>query len=182
MTQEEKSRYDAALAFAEKKHEGQWRMGGEPYITHPAAVSRIVAEWGYGIDEQLTALFHDLLEDTDAAFEEIERLGGPEVLEAVRLLTKEKGYVMAEYVAGIRQNPMARAVKAADRLHNLRSAFCADEAFKRRYILESIEWYLDLHPEIPAAVKALAESLTVPVPELSFLNEPNGKTPRLQNK
>ena len=67
---------------------------------HPLAVSEIVRNQGYGMDYQITALFHDLLEDTDATEEEIFDLGGARVLEAVRLLTKQEGYVMAEYVAG----------------------------------------------------------------------------------
>ena len=86
------------------------------------------------MDYQLTALFHDLLEDTDATEEEIFDLGGARVLEAVRLLTKQEGYVMAEYVAGIRTNPIAFVVKAADRLHNLRTAFCTDEALSLIHI------------------------------------------------
>ena len=47
-------------------------------------------------------------------------------------------------------------------LHNLRCAVAADEEFKRRYILESIDWYLDFSPEIPRAVKALADTLDDP--------------------
>ena len=156
-------RLAAAYEFAAKKHEGQLRKGGEPYITHPAAVAKMMREQGYDEEYQITALFHDLLEDTDATEEEIRALGGDAVLEAVRLLTKRKGYVMSEYVAGIRQDPMAFAVKAADRLHNLRSAFAADMDFRRRYILESIEWFLDFSPEIPQAVKELSDSLDTPI-------------------
>ena len=63
---------------------------------------------------------------------------------------------------------MARQVKAVDRLHNLRCALVAGEDFKRKYILESVDWYLDLCPEIPAAVKALADSLETPLPWLSL--------------
>ncbi len=161
MTEEE--RYEAALRFAVKKHEGQYRKGGEPYVTHPIAVAEMLNEKGFGIDYRIAGLFHDLLEDTDTKEKEIEAIGGAKVLEAVKLLTKEKGYVMSEYVAGIRANPIAFAVKAADRLHNLRSAFVASEDFRRRYILESIDWYMDFSPEIPTAVKALAESLSTPM-------------------
>lgn len=46
--------------------------------------------------------FHDLLEDTDATEEEIAQIGGPEVLAAVKALTKQPGYVMTDYVAGVR--------------------------------------------------------------------------------
>lgn len=149
----------AALAYAESMHAGQTRIGGDPYITHPVAVSEIVSQWGFGEEYQIAALFHDLLEDTHADPAEIERIGGADVLEAVRLLTKEEGYVMADYVSGIRANPIARMVKAADRLHNLRCAICADEAFRRRYIAETRQWYMDLCPEIPQALEALEKSL-----------------------
>lgn len=161
MSQSEK--YCRAHEFAAEKHSGQFRIGGLPYITHPEAVAEILRQEGYGESYQITGLFHDLLEDTDATEAEIEALGGSEVLEAVKLLTKRKGYVMEEYVGAIRRNPIAFAVKAADRLHNLRSATVADADFKRRYILESIDWYMDFSPEIPKAVKALAESLESPV-------------------
>ncbi len=166
MTDEE--RYSKALEFATEKHNGQLRKGGEPYITHPIAVAEMLRNRGFGIDYQITGLFHDLLEDTDATETEIEALGGEKVLEAVKLLTKRKGYVMAEYVSAIKANPIAFAVKGADRLHNLQSAVVAGEDFKRRYILESIDWYLEFSPDIPKAVKALAETLTVPMTELGF--------------
>ena len=90
----------------------------------------------------------------------------------MKLLTKQKGYDMAEYVAGIRQNEMAFAVKAADRLHNLRCALVTDTEFKRKYIFETVDWYLNFSPEIPKAVKKLAESLDTPLAELPFLYEP----------
>ena len=54
---------------------------------------------------------------------------------------------------------MARVVKAADRLHNLRCAVVAPEAFRRRYVEESTQWYLDFAPEIVTAVRELAETL-----------------------
>ena len=170
MTDEE--RYDNALRFAAEKHKGQFRIGGDEYITHPMAVAEIVRQNGYGIDVQIAALFHDLLEDTDATESEILKFGNEEILKAVKLLTKQKGYDMAEYVAGIRQNEIAFTVKAADRLHNLRCALVTDTEFKRKYIFETVDWYLDFSPEIPKAVKKLAESLDTPLAELPFLYEP----------
>lgn len=168
----ESERVEAALAFATRKHEGQFRKGGEPYITHPMQVAEMLREKGYNTDYQIAGLFHDLLEDTDATEQEIEELGGSEVLEAVKRLTKTKGYVMADYIAGIKQNPMAKAVKAADRLHNLRSAVTTNMDFRRRYILESVDWYLDFDPEIPKAVKALSDTLDTPIHKLSLQYAP----------
>ena len=161
-----------ALEFAKEKHKGQKRIGGDDYITHPIAVCEIVKNQGLGENYQIAALFHDLLEDTDATEAEILKYATPEILEAVKLLTKEKGYVMEEYVSSIKSNPIAFAVKAADRLHNLQCAIITDEEFKRKYILETVDWYMDFSPEIRKAVKRLAESLRTPMAELTFLYEP----------
>ncbi len=150
-------RLSMAMAFAEEKHKGQFRRGGAAYITHPVAVSAMLRDWGYDEDTQIAGLFHDLLEDTDATEEEILRMGGESVLEAVKLLTKQEGYIMAEYIAAIRENPMAYRVKGADRLHNLQCAVVADCAFRRRYVEETLAWYMDFHPEIPLAVKKLQQ-------------------------
>ena len=94
-----------ALEFATEKHKGQKRVGGKDYITHPLAVCEIVKSQGFGESYQITALFHDLLEDTDATEEEILRYGSPEILEAVKLLTKVNGYDMSEYINSIKKNP-----------------------------------------------------------------------------
>ena len=152
--------YEQALRFATEKHQGQTRRGGAPYITHPVAVAEMLKAQGYGEEYQIAGLFHDLLEDTDAKEQEIAEIGGERVLTAVKLLTKQKGYDMAEYISRIRGNEIAFAVKAADRLHNLRSAVCASEKFRRRYIVESREWYMDFSEEIPRAVEALEKTLT----------------------
>ena len=161
-----------ALEFAKEKHKGQKRIGGDDYITHPMAVCEIVKEEGYGENYQITALFHDLLEDTDATEEDILKYGNSEILEAVKLLTKEKGYNMSDYIGAIKKNHIAYTVKAADRLHNLKCAIVANEEFKRKYILETVDWYMDFSPDIPIALKRLAESLETPMAELSFLYEP----------
>ena len=169
---EEREGLQLALEFATEKHKGQKRIGGDDYITHPMAVCEIVKNQGFDENCQIAALFHDLLEDTDATEEEILKHGNKEILTAVKLLTKVKGYDMAQYIGAIKENRIAFAVKAADRLHNLRCALVTDEEFKRKYILETVDWYLDFSPEIRIAVKRLAESLKAPMAELSFLYEP----------
>ncbi len=172
MMEEESIRYERALAFATKKHEGQYRIGGLPYISHPVAVAEIVRQKGGDADAIITALFHDLLEDTDATEEEILFYGNPKILRSVQLLTKTKGYVMQDYVNAIRSDPTAFLVKGADRLHNLRCALVADAQFRRKYVYETIDWYLDFLPEIPSAVKDLAQSLDIPLAELPFSYAP----------
>ena len=159
---------ELALWFAKAKHLGQKRIGGEDYITHPLAVWEIIKSQGFDESYQITALFHDLLEDTDATEEEILEYGGPQVLESVKLLTKKNGYDMSKYISGIKQNPMAFAVKAADRLHNLQCALVTSEEFKRKYILETVDWYMDFSVEIQEAVNNLAKSLDAPMTELIY--------------
>ena len=161
-----------AIEFATKKHKGQKRIGGNDYISHPIAVYEMVKKQGYDEDFQITALFHDLLEDTNATEEEILFYGSQNVLTAVKLLTKEKGYDMKTYIDGIKANPIAFAVKSADRLHNLQCALSTSTEFKRKYILETVDWYLDFSKEIKIAVKTLADSLDAPILELSFLYTP----------
>ena len=63
------------------------------------------------------------------------------------------------------ENPMAKAVKIADRLHNLRCAVNANEAFRRKYIMESIQWYVGLSDEIKTAVIDLNNTLEIPFTE-----------------
>ena len=161
-----------AIEFATQKHKGQKRIGGNDYISHPIAVYEMVKKQGYDEDFQITALFHDLLEDTNATEEEILFYGSQNVLTAVKLLTKEKGYDMKTYIDGIKANPIAFAVKSADRLHNLQCALATNVEFKRKYILETVDWYLDFSKEIKIAVKTLADSLDAPILELSFLYTP----------
>ena len=146
-------RYQLALEYATRKHEGQFRIGGKKYITYPIEVAQLVRDKGYGVDYQIAALFHDLLEDTDATENDLMQNGAtPEIVEAVRLLTKRDGLDMRDYVSGIRQNEMAFVVKCADRLHNLRCAVCASDQCKRRYISSTKRWYIDFSDEIKEAV------------------------------
>ena len=157
LTKDEITKCAKAYEYAAKKHEGQTRKEGIPYITPPRAVAELLYDMGYSVDYLIAGLFHDLLEDTDATEEEIIALSSREVLDAVKLLTKETGYTMEIYVGKIRENPIAMAVKGCDRLHNLRSAVHASDAFRRRYIVESMEWYLDFHKDIREAIAALCD-------------------------
>ena len=125
--------YQKALEYAKKKHEGQFRIGGAPFIVHPIAVAEILRQDGKQVEYRVAAVFHDLLEDTDASEQEIVEIGGEDVL---------------------------KAVKGADRLHNLQSAFCANEKFRKKYIRETLDWYMKFRPEIPEIVAELIESLS----------------------
>ena len=151
----------SSLLFAKEKHEGQTRIGGKPYISHPVEVAKILEEKGFMDNSYIiTALFHDLLEDTDATEKEISYYGGADVLAAVKVLTKRKGYNMETYIRDIKHNPIAKMVKLSDRLHNLLSAVVADQAFQQRYVKETEQYYLDLAKDTPFE-EDIVKSLTV---------------------
>ena len=133
---------EKALEFTKQKHEGQLRKNGSPYYHHPLAVSNRLKEKGYGIDYQMAGLFHDLLEDTDAMEEEILELSNEIVLEAVKLVTKSERVPESEYIAKILENPIAKAVKNEDRIHNLEEALHGDPAFVKRYLEDTRRFYV----------------------------------------
>ena len=135
---------EKAIEFIKQKHAGQKRKQGTPYHTHPLAVAKLLKDKGFPIEYQIAGLFHDLIEDTDCTYEEIISFSNEEVLEAVRLVSKEAGYVMAEYIGNIKQNDMARMVKLADRIHNLSESPMANRKFQAKYIKETQDWYVDL--------------------------------------
>lgn len=116
MTDEE--RLAKAIAFAAAKHANQKRKDGTPYIYHPIAVAEMLKKYEYNTDYQIAAVLHDVLEDTDAADDEVKEFGRP-VYEAVKLVTRPDGMDEAEYVRKILENHMASAVKNADKIHNL---------------------------------------------------------------
>lgn len=132
------------IRFMKEKHKDQKRIQGTPYYLHPLEVSNILAKKGFSKEYQIAGLFHDLLEDTNTTYEEIVKITNLEIAEVVRLVTKEDGYVMSEYIERIMQNDMARMVKLADRIHNLSETHLASSKFKERYIKETEEWFIDL--------------------------------------
>ena len=86
-----------------------------PYIFHPL----ILAEQMDTEETTIVALLHDVVEDTHVTLEDLRSMGfGQTVLEAINLMTHEKGVPYMEYVAAIKKNPIARQVKIADLRHN----------------------------------------------------------------
>ncbi len=101
------------LCFA--AHAGQLDKGGVPYVFHPFHV----AEQKEDELSTVVALLHDVVEDTDYTLEDLARMGFPErALSALKLLTHDKRVPYLDYVAAIRHDPIARAVKLADLRHN----------------------------------------------------------------
>ena len=96
-------------------HRDQWDKGGVPYVFHPIHLAEQMP------DELTTAaaLLHDVAEDTGWTFQDLAERGIPEpVLEALRLLTHREGIPYMEYVAALKGNRIAAAVKLADLRHN----------------------------------------------------------------
>src|SRR5690606_18463881 len=129
---EDARRLAEAYAFAERYHRGMTRRSGEPFITHPVAVTVILAEMRLDIDALRAGLLHDAVEDTPATFEEIEERFGPTVRKIVEGETKISKLAVRAYVdeqaENLRQMLLAMVsdvrvilVKLADRLHNMRT-------------------------------------------------------------
>lgn len=135
---------DEYIEFIKMKHNGQTRKQGTPYYLHPLAVSKILKNNGFSDEYQIAALFHDLLEDTNTTYDEIKGISSEEIANAVKLVTKEKGYKMQEYIERIKNNDIAKMVKLADRLHNISETHLASKDFQEKYIKETKDWYIDL--------------------------------------
>ena len=104
-----------ALKLCFEAHKNQVDKSGMPYVFHPFHVAEQMT------DEATTivALLHDVVEDTDYTLEDIAAEGfGKEILEAVALMTHEDDVPYLDYVAKLKDNPIARAVKLADLAHN----------------------------------------------------------------
>ena len=107
----------ALVAHAERlaraAHEGQLDKAGLPYFeSHVADVHRRVVSYGGNVNEQISALLHDVLEDTKVTPTELREEGVPEeALMIVRLLTKVHGEPKSDYYERIRQHEPARRIK-----------------------------------------------------------------------
>lgn len=132
------------IDYIKEKHKDQTRSQGTPYYLHPIAVAKLLEHKGYPVYYQIIALLHDILEDTNTTFQELAAISDGDTASIVRLLTKENGYNMKEYIGRIKENGIAREVKLADRVHNLSEAHLASSNFQKRYIKETEDWYIDL--------------------------------------
>ena len=103
-----------AMTIAYQAHHGQTDHGGMPYIFHPYHLAEQMC------DEYTTcaALLHDVVEDTDMTIEELAKVFPKEIIDAVALLTHDDDTDYFDYVTAIKANPIARAVKQADLIHN----------------------------------------------------------------
>lgn len=122
----------AAYEFAKEKHEGQTRVSGEPYYTHPVEVASILSDLKMDAATIITAILHDTLEDTSATYEEVEQKFDKEVADLVNGVSKltkiESQTFEGKQAENFRKLLLAMSedirvllVKLADRLHNMRT-------------------------------------------------------------
>ena len=105
-----------AMKLMFEKHKSQLDKSGLPYVHHPLHV----AEQMKDENTTIVALLHDVIEDTDMTIEQLEPYDFPkEAIEALRLMTHEKGLDYFDYIKRLSKNPIARKVKLADLEHNM---------------------------------------------------------------
>jgi GTP diphosphokinase / guanosine-3',5'-bis(diphosphate) 3'-diphosphatase len=123
---------DRAYIFSAKVHDGQVRLSGEPYLSHPLEVAGILADMKLDVVSVAAGLLHDVIEDTHATAEELGELFGPEVLHIVSGVTKLSTLPFSSAqdreAESIRKMLLAMAddirvvlIKLADRMHNMRT-------------------------------------------------------------
>jgi GTP pyrophosphokinase len=144
---------ERAYAVAERAHEGQMRKSGDAYITHPLAVTTILAELGMTPPTLAAALLHDTVEDTAYGLDELRRDFGDEIAMLVDGVTKldKVTYGEAAQAETVRKMVIAMArdirvlvIKLADRLHNARTwRYVSPESAKRK-ANETLEIYAPL--------------------------------------
>jgi len=162
-----------AYLFGAEAHEGQRRVSGEPYIYHPIAAARILAELRLDHKTIVAAILHDVIEDTPTAKEQIADSFGTEVAElvdGVSKLTQIEFETQAEAQAeNFRKMILAMVrdirvilVKLADRLHNMRTLGVMPPDKRRRIARETLDIYA------PIANRLGINALRVELEDLGF--------------
>ena len=146
-----------AYYYADQLHDGQMRLSGEPYISHPVAVARIVAELGLDTDSICAALLHDTVEDCadKTNLDILAKMFGKDVSLLVDGLTKIIQVQVADkeeaHIENIRKMLLAMNkdirvifIKLCDRLHNMRTLSAKKEDRQRAIALETMYIYAPL--------------------------------------
>ncbi len=155
MDEEQVKEVYTAYLFGAQAHEGQLRVSGEPYIYHPIAVARILAQMHMDVKSIIASILHDVLEDTPATRKLIEREFGKDVahlVDGVSKLTHIKFKNKIEQQAeNIQKVLIAMAkdirvimIKLADRLHNMRTLGALRHDKRRRIAQETLEIYIPI--------------------------------------
>ncbi len=149
---------DRAYIYSARVHEGQVRLSGEPYLSHPLEVADILADMRLDVESIAAALLHDVIEDTPATKEDIEQMFGRGVAHIVSGVTKLSALPSSTKIArqaeSLRKMILAMAddirvvlIKLADRLHNMRTLKYHPTPEKRAAIAQET---LDIYAPIAA--------------------------------
>jgi GTP pyrophosphokinase len=144
-----------AYIYSAKLHEGQMRLSGEPYLSHPLAVADILAEMRLDAVTVAAGLLHDTLEDTAATEEEIRDQFGEEIEALVSGLTKlskiefqsrteHQAENFRKMLLAMSKDIRIILIKLADRLHNMRTLEYMGEDGRRRVSQETLDIYAPL--------------------------------------
>jgi RelA/SpoT family (p)ppGpp synthetase len=160
-----------AYDFGAERHEGQKRVSGEPYITHPVAVADILADLKLDADTLVAAILHDVIEDTPTAKAEIASIFGQVVAELVdgvskldQIQFKNRQEAQAEsfrkMLLAMVRDIRVIMVKLADRMHNMRTLGVMPPVKRRRIARETLEIYAPIAERLGLyAVKLELEDL-----------------------
>ncbi len=162
-----------AYLFGAEAHEGQRRLSGEPYIYHPLAVARILAEMRLDHQTIAAAILHDVIEDTPTAKEQLVTQFGEEIAELVDGVSKlthiefeTKAEAQAEnfrkMMLAMVQDIRVILIKLADRLHNMRTLGVMRPDKKRRIARETLEIY------VPIATRLGLNRIRLELEDLGF--------------
>ncbi len=156
LTNQEKDKVIHALKLSEEAHSNQLRKSGDPFITHPLEVAKILTSIKLDADSIVAGLLHDTLEDTKLNIDEIHKNFGNHIVELVEGLTKINKYSLKvnnqkfgenykKLILATTKDLRVILVKLADRLHNMRTIhFLKDENKKTKIALETLEVFAPL--------------------------------------
>ncbi len=146
---------DRAYIYSARVHDGQVRLSGEPYLSHPLEVAGILADMKLDPVSIAAGLLHDVIEDTHSTEEEIKEIFGQGILHIVSGVTKISilsfDSSQARQAESIRKMILAMAddirvilIKLADRLHNMRTLQFQKESKRKRIAQETLDIYAPL--------------------------------------
>ena len=142
-----------AYEVAEKYHEGQKRKSGDPYITHPLAVTTILAELGMDPATLMAGLLHDTVEDTEYGLDDLRRdfgdvvtllVDGVTKLDKVKFGEAAQAETVRKMVVAMAKDPRVLVIKLADRLHNMRTMRYLKREKQEKKARETLEIYAPL--------------------------------------
>lgn len=144
---------EKAYQVAERWHRGQKRKSGDPYITHPLAVTTILAELGMDPATLMAGLLHDTVEDTEYGLEDLRRdfgdvvallVDGVTKLDRVKFGEAAQAETVRKMVVAMAKDPRVLVIKLADRLHNMRTMRYLKREKQEKKARETLEIYAPL--------------------------------------